>query len=134
MLMLEEYPKVIEVYADSDWAGCLVSRKSTSGGVIALAGVMLKSWSSTQGSIATSPGEAEYYAALKGSAVDKDLGLDFSLRLWSDSSSAKGIASRRGLSGRTRHIETKYLWRQEALYGKRLCWAKVPTEINPRIF
>ncbi len=39
-----------------DWAGCLVSRKSTSGGVIALAGVILKSWSSTQGSIATSVG------------------------------------------------------------------------------
>ena len=101
-------------------------------------GAALKTYSSTQGSIATSVGEAEYYAALKGAAeglgvqaLARDLGLEVEVRLWSDSTSARGIACRRGLSGRTRHMETKFLWLQEAVARKRLHWGKVHTAVNP---
>ena len=31
-----EFHQVVDVFADSDWAGCAVSRKSTSGGVVAI--------------------------------------------------------------------------------------------------
>ena len=61
----------------------------------------------------------------------RDLGLDVGVKLWSDSTSARGIACRRGLSGRTRHLETKFLWLQEAVARKRLCWGKVHTTVNP---
>ena len=48
-----------------------------------------------------------------------------------DSTAARGIACRRGLSGRTRHLETKFLWLQEAVARKRLRWGKVHTSVNP---
>ena len=50
---------VIEVFVDADWAGCQKSRTSTSGGRIMAYGMCLKTWSSTQGAIARSSGEAE---------------------------------------------------------------------------
>ena len=115
--MCEEFePKVIDVYSDSDWAGCLRTRRSTSGGVVAVAGGCLKSWSNMQATTATSSGEAEYYALVKGAAealgmrsLAKDLGWDFELRIWVDLSAAKSIASRTGI-GKMRHMEVKYLW------------------------
>ena len=58
-------PSIIEVYVDSDWAGCRRSRKSTSGGVILFGGAAVEGWSSNQRVIALSSGEAEYYAALR---------------------------------------------------------------------
>ena len=41
-----------------------------------------------------------------------DLGVDLRVRLRTDASAAKGIASRRGL-GKIRHIEVNQLWLQE---------------------
>ena len=49
---------IIDGWADSDYAGCRRTRKSTSGGVIMLGGHLIKSWSSTQAIIALSSGEA----------------------------------------------------------------------------
>ena len=135
---LKTMPGWVEAFGDSDWANCKTTRRSTSGGVVMFGGSALKTYSSTQGSIATSVGEAEYYAALKAAAeglgvqaLARDLGLDVGVKLWSDSTSARGIACRRGLSGRTRHLETKFLWLQEAVARKRLCWGKVHTTVNP---
>ena len=36
------------MYSDSDWAGCLKTRKSTSGGALMLGGHCIKSWSTAQ--------------------------------------------------------------------------------------
>ena len=51
-----EVSPVVEVFSDSDWGGCRRSRKSTSGGTIDLGRGTLKSWSSTQATVATSSG------------------------------------------------------------------------------
>ena len=50
----------VEVYSDTDWAGCIKTRKSTSGGCLMMGGHLLKSWSSTQGVVSLSSGEAEF--------------------------------------------------------------------------
>ena len=109
-------PSLIEVYVDSDWAGCRRSRKSTSGGVILFGGAAVRGWSSNQGVIALSSGEAEYYAALKGAscalgfkAMLKDLGIDSKIIPYTDSSAARGIIHRAGL-GKLRRLETGCLW------------------------
>ena len=122
---------MIEVSSDSDWAGDKRTRKSTSGGVAVISGGAIKHWGSTQGTIALSVGEAEYYAMIKAAAeglglaaLGKDMGFDFKLRLWVDSNAAKAIASRLGL-GRVRHMEVKYLWAQEAHRKKRFEIRKV---------
>ena len=97
----------------------------------------MKHWSSTQGTIATSSGEAEYYALVKGAAeglaiqaLGKDLGIEMTLKLWVDSTAADSIVSRIGL-GRVRHMEVKYLWAQEAHQNGRFKVGKVAGERNP---
>ena len=100
-------------------------------------GSVLKSWSSTQKTMATSSGEAELYALTKAAAeglgvqsVAADLGYEMDLRVWVDSTAARAVASRTGL-GKVRHLEVRYLWVQEALKGKRLQVKKVAGVDNP---
>ena len=126
----------IDVYVDSDWAGS-VDRRSTSGGVAALGGVAIKHWSRTQKSRALSSTEAEYYALVTGAAeglgirsLAEDLGWLMAVRIWTDSSGAKGAAARRGL-GKLRHVELKYLWVQQAAKEGRIEIKKVHGEENP---
>ena len=59
----------------------------------------------------------------------KDLGIDVSLTVESDSNSARPFASRLGL-GRQRHVHTRYLWLQDAVASKRLLVKRVPTRDN----
>jgi hypothetical protein len=133
----EEDVNYVDAWTDSDWAGCLGTRKSTSGGAVGICGGTLKTWSSTQGTIALSSGEAEYYALVKASAealgvqsIAKDLGWEFKVRIWIDSSAAKSMASRIGM-GRVRHLEVRFLWVQEAVKKRRLVLRKILGTINP---
>ncbi len=81
----------IDVYTDTDWAGCPKTRKSTSGGCVMLGHHAVKHWSSTQTSIALSSGEAEFAGVIRGSgqglgyqALLNDLGVTLPLRVWTD--------------------------------------------------
>ena len=114
----------VDVFSDSDWAGDKVERKSTSGGVAMIAGGVIKTWSSTQGTLSLSVGEAEYYALIKAAAeglgiqsLAKDMGYDLKVRIWVDSTTAKAIAARIGL-GKVSHMEVKHLWAQQAMMNQ----------------
>jgi hypothetical protein len=127
----------IDAFGDSDWAGCIRTRRSTTGGVAALFGTGVKSWSSTQASIAQSSGEAEYYSLARSAAeglgiqaLMKDLGWDARVRVWVDSSAAKSIASRIGL-GKIRHMEVKFLWIQQMVKNRRIQIRKIRGDANP---
>ena len=122
----------IQVYSDSDWAGCIKTRKSTQGGVVMIGACCIKNWSSTQGLISFSSAEAEYYGIVKAASVGlgvqslfKDLNLNLELEIITDASAAKGVASRRGL-GKTRHVDIHFLWVQERVARGDLkvlkCW------------
>ena len=63
----------IIVESDSDHAGCINTRKSTSGGIIRWGDYVLKWWSKTQPTIALSSGEAELAALIR--ATSKGLGM-----------------------------------------------------------
>ncbi len=58
--------KYVNVWVDTDYAGCLETRKSTSAGVIMINQHAVKTWSVTQDIIALSSGEAEYYGMVGG--------------------------------------------------------------------
>ena len=65
----QDATKHIDIFTDSDWGGCHRTRKSTNG-VCAMRGTRsIKTWSSTQGIIALSSGEAEYYGITKAGVV-----------------------------------------------------------------
>ena len=115
----QEEVKKIHVWADTDYAGCRRTRKSTSGGLLMIGEHVVKSWSTTQAVIALSSGEAEYYGIVKGSSVGlgarsvlRDLGCSVRICVMTDSSAAKGMASRKGL-GKVRHVEVNQLWVQQ---------------------
>ena len=128
----------VEVYVDSDWAGSS-DRKSTSGGLVVIGGAAIKHWSRTQRTRALSSGEAEYYAVVTGSvewlgvqSLAKDLGWEMGVKVKvkTDSTAAKAVATRRGL-GKLRHIELKFLWVQEAVAKGRISIKKVSGVWNP---
>ena len=61
----------------------------------------------------------------------QDLSVNAPLRVWTDSSAAKGIANRIGLSKRTRHIAVHYLWLQERVEAGEVAVNKIAGEKNP---
>jgi hypothetical protein len=136
--MFEEQPepRELEAWVDSDYAGDVISRKSTSGLVLMYGKHLLKSSSSVQGPLGLSSGESEYYACVKGGCYIlgvRSLMLDWGmqaklvLNVKTDSSAAKGFAGRRGL-GKQRHVSTRYLWLQDRVCKGELRIVKVRTE------
>ena len=127
----------LEVYTDTDWAGCVRTRKSTSGGCVMIGRHLIKAWSSTRASLALSSGEAEYYGVVRGvgvglgiQALYRDLVLAIPLRTWTDSSAAICIAGRQGW-GKIRHLDCHSLWVQQRLRRKEFTLRKVAGEANP---
>ena len=96
----------------------------------------LETWSAAQQMIALSSGEAEYFGMVKGagnalglSGVFCDLGIEYEIVLYTDSSAAKGISSRRGL-GKLRHVELNELWLQDQVARGRIAVRKISGEEN----
>ena len=84
-----------------------------------------------------SSAESEYYAIVTGAAeglavqaIASEMGWPMKVRIHTDSSAAKAVASRRGL-GKLRHIELKYLWVQELVQQQRITLKKIQGIRNP---
>ena len=87
----------------------------------------VKTWSSTQGAVALSSAEAEFYAMIEAIirakgvvSVMVELGfkVQHELQLHTDSSAAKSFVSKKGL-GKMKHLEIRDLWLQrEVALGK----------------
>ena len=133
----KEKAEYIEVYCDTDFAGCTVTRRSTSGGCVMVSGCMVRHWSKTQSTIALSSGEAELSGI--GSGMAQALGIQtlaaymgwiLQPRVHSDATAAIGISKRRGL-GKIRHLHTCDLWIQEQTKTERVLLEKVLGTDNP---
>ena len=128
---VQDMPEKIDVWTDTDFAGCQVTRKSTSGGVIMFGKHCLKTWSSTQEVVAVSSGEAELYGIVQGAthglgmqSLMRDLGIEAEIHIHSDASAAIGMTRRRGV-GKVRHIEVKELWVQDMVQSGKVYIHKV---------
>ena len=128
---------MITTYTDSDWAGCVVSAKSTSGGIVMAGKHTIKSYSRQQKTVALSSAEAELHAMVAASAetlgvakLCRDLGMEVQGEVYADSSAALGIAQRSG-QGKLRHLRVQALWVQEVRCTRRLKYKKVLGSRNP---
>jgi hypothetical protein len=136
-----EYPwqsrPVLRAYTDSDFAGCVATRRSTSGGAALLGAHLLKHWASTQKKITLSSGEAELGAVVRGfsevlglQSVARDLGVELKPEVHADSSAAIGICNRSGI-GKVRHLAVAQLWAQDLVRSKACRLFKVLGTENP---
>ena len=127
----------LDVFVDTDFAGCMATRRSTSGGVAVRGTHLIKHWSCTQRAVTLSSAEAELYGLVKGTTEalgiqswGLDLGLTMNLRIHADSAAAIGICRRSGI-GRVRHLAVAQLWVQEGLRRGDFTLWKVQGEQNP---
>ena len=109
----------LEVHVDSDWAGDLESRRSTSGMTIRRGAHFLRHMSTMQTVVGLSSAEAEFYALTRGACTAMgtqsflaDWSLQTEIVLYSDSSAARAATQRKGLGGKLRHLQTRHLWLQ----------------------
>ena len=121
----------IRTPAKTDWAGCAKTRRSTSSSYVILGVHLVVASSTTQKVVATSSGEAEFYALTKSAsraigavAMAADMAKKLKPVVHVDATASKGIASRRGV-GRVRHLHTQVLWVQEAVAKRDLLILKV---------
>ncbi len=69
------------VFTDTDWAGCVRARKSTSGGVALRGTRVLRAWCSRQAIVSLSSAEAQLISLARGAAEElgiRSLAADFS--------------------------------------------------------
>ena len=130
----------IQVFVDSDWAGCATTRKSTTGFLIKVFGATIHYGSRTQATIALSSAEAELYAINTGATealhisnfMKEALNMKkINIRIHTDSSSGKSMATRIGASKKAKHIELKHLFIQPLVAHDLVRIVKINTTNNP---
>ena len=124
-------------YVDTDFGGCHVTRRSTSGGAATRGNHLIKHWSKTQTTVALSSAEAELTGICSGASqslglqsLASDLGIQLNVTVMTDATAAIGIARRRGL-GKVRHLATADLWVQDRIKKKDFALKKVAGSDNP---
>ena len=100
----------------------------------------IKTWSSSQGAVALSSAEAEFYGMIEGVikakgliSLAKELGfmdLVNVVHLGTDSTAAKSFVSRQGF-GKMKHIEIRDMWLQKEVRDGKVEVRKVPGDKNP---
>ena len=135
---LEDTKHIVEIFCDSDWAGGLY-RKSTTSVIILLNSLVVLSYSRTQKAVALSSCEAEVLSLTSGSSEAILLRevwqfmvgdeREIVLEARSDSSSGRQWLQRSGI-GRLKHIDVRLCWLQEAIRNKVLKALPIPTQTN----
>ena len=135
-------PGVVSVRVDTDDAGCLKTRKSSTGMVLRCGSHVVRTTSTTQATLKLSSGESEYNGIVKGAShalgmrsVLEDLGQNsnYSLDIGTDSTAARGMCNRKGI-GKVRHLGRRLLWVQQRHANGDLGISKVKgTENEPDI-
>ena len=129
----------VQVFCDSDWAGDLATRRSVSGGALFLMGALVATWSRRQATVALSSAEAELAAlttAIAEATFVRNLITEVinevpHVNFYSDSSAARSIAARRGVTPRVKHLAIKALYAQQYFAESGAKLLRVCTKENP---
>ncbi|KAJ9553895.1 hypothetical protein OSB04_017940 [Centaurea solstitialis] len=126
----------LTAFLDSDFAGCKIDRKSTTGGC-QLLGVKLVSWTSKkQNSVSTSTAEAEYVAAasccaqvlwMRNQLLDNGFQLS-KIHIYCDNTSVITITNNSVLHSKTKHIEIRYHFIRDHVMNGDVELHFIPTE------
>ena len=129
----------LDVYVDADWAGCTTTRKSTTGCAIKYLGATIHFGSRTQAIVALSSAESELHSIGTGAQealrirnflMETILTSKLQIRIHTDSTSGKSIATRIGSSKKAKHIDLKYLFIQQLVHNGILAVHKIGTLDN----
>lgn len=131
----------LELWVDADHAGCIRSRKSTTGTVLQLGKATVRTTCKSQAVIALSSGEAEYYGLVSGlcqalgeQSTLKDWGIHVPIVGYMDATTGLAIGSRHGL-GKVKHIDTVFLWAQQVVIdGKAKLYKKDTKDMLADLF
>jgi hypothetical protein len=137
------YNVVISAFSDSDWAGCPESRRSTTGYLLFVNGMLIHWCSTRQKTVATSSTEAEYMA-LSDTAkeikwfnswltevsilVPNKLALTPPATINVDNSAAISLTAEGAKHARTKHIDVRYHFVKEAVVAGTLVVKWIPTD------
>ena len=113
-------------------------RKSTSGCLICVGGMLVGFFSRTQKQRALSSCEAEFMAIALGTQealfiqrlVEFVFNTSFDMNVWSDNSSGRRLCKKRG-PGRVRHLDLRMLFVQDLVENKQLCVGSISGDRNP---
>lgn len=130
---------VLECYTDSDMAGDLDSRKSTSGFIYTFTGGAVSWQSRLQKCVALSTTEAEYIAIAEAGKEMlwlkrflEELGIkQKEYKIHYDSQSALDLSKNPMYHSRTKHIDIRYHWIREVVEKQLLKLVKIHTKKNP---
>ena len=125
-------PTTVDIFVDTDFAGCNETRRSTSGGAIMVGDKGLaKQWAKTQTTISLSSGESELHGIASGCAkalgvqsLMRDMGWTMPITVHSDATAAIGIARRKGL-GKIRYLHVTVLWIKNKNRSKQIKLLKI---------
>lgn len=130
----------IKGFADADWGGCIVDRKSYSGYAFCLGGAAI-SWSSTkQKTVALSSTEAEYVSLseaskeamfLQGFLRELHFGELSEICIAGDNQGALFLAKNPIFHNRTKHIDLRHHFMRDAIKEGRVTVEYLPTELMP---
>ncbi|CAE7235731.1 RE1 [Symbiodinium natans] len=139
-----EGPMTLDVFSDSDWGGCVETRRSTDCHVVVLGGAIVATSTQTQpGLPATSSPDAELRGISRAcreaifvhELATMDFGLEVEIpRLWSDSSTGITAAKRIGPGTKLRHLDVSEFYVQGAVQAGKALLRKVKGTENPANF
>ena len=129
----------IVTYSDSDWAGDLETRRSTTGYVILVDGAAVAWNSKLQPTVATSTVEAEYMASASAAReliwlrqILTDFGLrpDGPLLILGDNQGSISTAHNPMVTSRTKHIDVQHHFIRDRVRRKEINFSYVPTAMQ----
>ena len=127
----------LQVHVDSDWAGDLLGRKSTTGVIVRRCKQLLRHISCLQTLVALSSGRKLRFDSRSVHELGNSITLPrlddrcSNMQICSDSSTARSVARRRGIGGRLRHLQTRHSCLQSRVALGHLKQDVVAGEQNP---
>eukprot|EP00971_Amphidinium_carterae_P206998 4106867-Amphidinium_carterae.5 len=111
-------------HADSDWAGCSSTRKTTSGAITSC-------WEAELYAMEQATIEPQHIKQVIEELAVPNLSTRITMSINTDNSAGKAVARRLGLNKKTKHVQLRVLYIQDIVQHGQLTINQIPTSHNP---